>query len=140
MTSHLSFRDGRGFHAAKTDKKFPFISDAIKAANEWWKDKSWIGFNIWDDYYDDGYVPEGEIQETHGYVEGEQLEQEKGEIAGLVANYIDDLDMTGVEVHFNGDDIDFKHLSHQRRYKLVEELENSGLEYKGNKINFYSES
>ena len=28
-----------------------------------------ICINIWDDFYEDGYVPEGEIQETYGYVE-----------------------------------------------------------------------
>jgi hypothetical protein len=28
-----------------------------------------IVINFWDDFYDDGCVPEGEIQETHAYVE-----------------------------------------------------------------------
>lgn len=30
-----------------------------------------IGINIWDDYFEDGYVPEGEIQKTYAYVEAD---------------------------------------------------------------------
>ncbi len=38
-----------------------------------------IGINIWDDFYDDGYVPEGKKQETFIYVEeaDEDISQEK---------------------------------------------------------------
>lgn len=32
-----------------------------------------IHVNIWDDYHDDGFVPEGEVQETYAYVEGGDL-------------------------------------------------------------------
>jgi len=28
-----------------------------------------VDINIWDDYHEDGYVPEGEVQETYIYVE-----------------------------------------------------------------------
>lgn len=35
-----------------------------------------IPINIWDDYYDDGYVPEGEKQETYLYVEDSDLSLE----------------------------------------------------------------
>ena len=33
------------------------------------KNTNIINVNIWDDYYEDGYVPEGEVQTTHMYVE-----------------------------------------------------------------------
>lgn len=36
-----------------------------------------IPINIWDDFYDDGYVPEGEKSETYIYVEDSNIPQEK---------------------------------------------------------------
>ncbi len=36
-----------------------------------------ININIWDDFYDDGYIPEGKKQETFIYVEEEDLPDEK---------------------------------------------------------------
>ena len=36
-----------------------------------------IPINIWDDFYDDGYVPEGEKLETYIYVEDTDIPQEK---------------------------------------------------------------
>lgn len=102
-----------------------------------------IGWNIWDDYYDDGFVPQGEVQETHGYVEEFDVlsHEDKTAIGDLILRFIQTLDMTGVEVKHGGHgDISFKHLTHERREKLVTELEQSGLHYNGIPINFYSES
>lgn len=36
----------------------------------------YIPVNIWDDFYDDGYVPEGEKQETYAYVEDLTISKE----------------------------------------------------------------
>ncbi len=36
-----------------------------------------IPINIWDDFYDDGYVPKGEKQETYIYVEDTDIPQDK---------------------------------------------------------------
>lgn len=36
-----------------------------------------IPINIWDDFYDDGYVPEGERLETYIYVEDSKISHEK---------------------------------------------------------------
>jgi hypothetical protein len=41
-----------------------------------------IPINIWDDFYDDGFVPEGKIQETFIYVE-EDFPQEKKRVFGI---------------------------------------------------------
>ena len=98
-----------------------------------------IPFNIWDDYYDDGI---GKLQKTHGYVEEYDVwsDEEKEEIAKVIFEYLQTLDLTGVEVKLAGEDVNFKNLSHERREKLVEELEKSGLKYKEVPIYFYSES
>lgn len=34
-----------------------------------------IPVNIWDDYYSDGYVPEGEVQKTYAYVESRDFNE-----------------------------------------------------------------
>lgn len=35
-----------------------------------------IHINIWDDYHDDGFVPEGKVQETYAYVENGNLDDD----------------------------------------------------------------
>jgi hypothetical protein len=102
-----------------------------------------IPFNVWDDYYDDGHVPEGEIQETYGYVEDDVdwTEEERCEIAKLVTWYCQtEITLPGVVVGQKGEDVEFKHLTHTLREKLLNELQNSGLNYKGKSFDFYSES
>ena len=96
-----------------------------------------IPFNIWDDYPDDGT---GKSQHTHGYIEeyDELSDEEKEEIAQLVLSYVQTLE--GVTASDGGEDVIFDNLTHKRRERLVEELENSGLKYKGIPIDFYSES
>lgn len=37
------------------------------------KKLEYIPINIWDDFYDDGYVPEGEKLETYIYVEDSDM-------------------------------------------------------------------
>lgn len=105
-------------------------------------DDTKIHFNIWDDFYDDGHVPEGKIQKTHGYVEESKMpEDEMNKVAKAVYDYIDaNLDMTGVKVRLAGSDVLFEHLTHVRLDKLVKELQNSKLEIDGKSIAFYSES
>ena len=100
-----------------------------------------IPFNIWDDYFDDDYVPSGEKQSTYGFIESDEFsEEEEQEIIDLIFEFIQKLDMTGVEVEHDNDRIDFFHLTHVRRELLVKELQESGLSYKGVSVDFYSES
>ena len=97
-----------------------------------------IPFNIWDDY-DDEKFDSG----TYGYVEEYDVltEDEKCEIVALIASYIKtNLDTSGFIVEADGEDLTFEKLTHERREKLVKELEVSELTYNGTKIEFYSES
>lgn len=100
-----------------------------------------IPFNIWDDYYDDGYVPIGEIQETYGFVEEYDRfsEEEKENIIKVIYDYIVSLGMD-FEVELSGTNIDFKHMTHKQRERLLKILDESGLRYNGINIDFYSES
>jgi len=38
-----------------------------------------ISINLWDDYYEDGYIPAGERQETHMYVEAYEGNDKEGD-------------------------------------------------------------
>ena len=59
-----------------------------------------ISVNIWDDYYDDGYVPNGEIQSTYIYVEDEDMPlEERKECLEFLLNYINDnIKLRGVKM------------------------------------------
>lgn len=102
----------------------------------------YISINLWDDYYDDGYVPEGKFQETYMYVEEHDYftEDMKIEAMGVVLEHLKTLDLDGVEIKNCGSEINFKHLTHVRREQLVKELEVSGLTYNDIPIDIYSES
>ena len=120
-----------------------------------------IHINLWDDYYDDGHVPEGEKQETHMYVEEAKfpLEKEK-KVLYLVLDFVKKNIAKSVEaelklqiVHekypnlkdsgMNFPDqwrIEFVGLTHEMREKLIEKLEKSGLKFEDQPLYFYSES
>ena len=105
--------------------------------------KKTIPFNIWDDYWDDGYVPKGKIQETHGYIEeyDSLTDDDKRPIIKVIYNYIKkELDMTGVTMTLGDTEIGFKNLTHARREYMMERLKDCGLKYKDTPIDFYSES
>lgn len=107
------------------------------------KKKDYIPFNIWDDYWDDGYVPAGKVQETHGYIEEYDTltDKQKVPIIKVIYDYIvNNLDMTGVKVEISGIDIHFTNLTHVRREYMMEKLEKCKLKYNGVPIHFYSES
>lgn len=105
--------------------------------------KNRIPFNIWDDYWDDGYVPKGKVQETYGYIEeyNTLTDEDKFPIVKLIYEYImKELDMNGVKVELKGININFTNLTHVRREYMMEKLKKCGLEYNGTPIAFYSES
>jgi hypothetical protein len=122
--------------------------------------------NIWDDYYEDGYVPENEIQETYIYVEDSELylEERKDVLEILLdfmqneSKFIDDnvklwmnfydskekyptlCDSEYENLHFQRWEIRVENLSHENRYKLVDELNDADLSLNGVPFNIYSES
>lgn len=109
-----------------------------------------ININIWDDYSEDGDVPEGEVQETYAYIEsnGLSLEQEKSCLEQL-SRYIFEQKILPKSVEITVSFYDaaikyprllqtapelcalrrwelrFRHLSHELREKLVEKIEDN---------------
>jgi hypothetical protein len=59
-----------------------------------------IPINIWDDFYEDGDVPEGETLETYIYVEDNNMPQEKRkEYLEVLLDYINkNLDTSGIKL------------------------------------------
>lgn len=104
-----------------------------------------ISFNIWDDYVDvnENVFELSNLGSTYGYVEEyEDISvDDKIAIAELIVNYIEaNLNIGDATIESSGEEVLFDNFSHKRREQLVNELNNSGLEYKGKKIDFYSES
>jgi hypothetical protein len=60
----------------------------------------YIPINIWDDFYDDGYVPEGEKLETYIYVEDSEISHEKRkECLKILLDFINkNLNIKGVKL------------------------------------------
>ena len=128
------------------------------------KDSNLIPINIWDDYYEDGYVPDGEKQETYAYVEDDKIPHEDRLLyLALVHKYmVENLNLPDVRVNliFNdtalkypqlvGTDMEYilfkrhelriENLTHERREQLVEELRAANLSYNNKKFKIYSES
>jgi hypothetical protein len=100
-----------------------------------------IPVNIWDDYYDDGFIPKGKIQETHAYIEEYDIldDEAKEPIIKVLYDYIMTLNLEGVIIEYDCE-IYFKHLTHQKREELLEKLEKSNLKYQNIPFEFYSES
>lgn len=123
---------------------------------------SQISINIWDDYYDDGFIPEGEIQETYAYVECDLAHEQSQEVLEILKNSIEKLNFSGFEMslefyesanvypHLVGSEyeyilynrwqLNFKHLTHERLDLLVQELNSQKLQYQNRVIDVYSES
>jgi len=115
-----------------------------------------IHINIWDDYYEDGYVPEGKIQETEIYVEESGIPEDKHEeCLQKLLDYMKGLDLEGVKFWLHLFDsrkkyptfrvwkrweIKIEHLTHERREKLVEELNAANLSIDNTPFFIYSES
>lgn len=101
-----------------------------------------ISVNIWDDYYDDDYVPPGKKQETRMYIEEYDSlnDEQKVPIVEFISTHLKTLDLTGVVTENDGSGISFTHLTHKRRERLVNELEAAKLMWEEIPFDFYSES
>jgi hypothetical protein len=128
-----------------------------------------IPINIWDDFHDDEYVPEGKIQETFAYVEDYDIpDNNHKEILQIMLDYIKlNITLKDVELDLifydskNGDDeetvkkcievygekffykryeIKFKYLTHEQLDMLVKELNKANLIYNDIPFYIYSES
>lgn len=120
-----------------------------------------IPINIWDDYFEDGFVPEGEKQATYAYVENNEipLDDQKNCLEVLIKYMSDSLNLKGVDLsivlydskikypnikeeslHFIRWELIMENLTHKRREGLVEELNNAKLSIDGVSFEIYSES
>lgn len=123
-----------------------------------------ISVNIWDDYHDDGYVPEGETQHTYAYIESQLPPEECKHVLIFVKNEIEKLispewnlvlsveyyDSAKVYPHLVGTEhenilykrwqLEFNNLTHENREWLVEQLEKQALHYQNIPLDIYSES
>jgi hypothetical protein len=124
-----------------------------------------IHVNIWDDYHDDGFVPEGEVQETYAYVEGGDLvDDDKRAVLLQLQQTVESIKVPesalvcGVEWYdsalvypslvgteherhlYKRWQLQLKHLPHSERESLVEVLGRLQLQYNGRTVVVYSES
>ncbi|MEK6828864.1 MAG: hypothetical protein AABY15_01970 [Nanoarchaeota archaeon] len=103
-----------------------------------------VSLNIWDDFYDDDYVPEGKIQKTHAYIESGDFSEDEKELlmlcfyGYLIEKFKDELQ--DVKIMDYGDEIHFEHLTHKKLDAIMMELEKIELTFGGIKYNIYSES
>jgi hypothetical protein len=124
----------------------------------------YIPINIWDDFYDDGYVPEGEKLETYIYVEDSDIPQEKRkEYLEILLEYINkNLNINGIKLwmelyesrkkypnligtehermFFDRWEIKLEGLTHERLYEWMKVLENVDIKVDGIPFHIYSES
>lgn len=123
-----------------------------------------IPINIWDDFYEDDYIPEGEIQETYIYVEDTEISHDaRHKILEYFLKYIEiKFDLTGVEFdliyydskliypQFVGTEnewmlyerwqINVKHLTHKKLDEIIHGLDKIKLNILDIPIIVYSES
>lgn len=123
-----------------------------------------ININIWDDYYDDGYVPDGEKQETYAYVECDLSHEDSKMVLELIKTEIEQLALPGWNLELSVEfydsakvypnlvgtehayclykrwQLEIKNLTHENREYLVEELGKKKLSYSDMPIVVYSES
>ena len=123
-----------------------------------------IPINLWDDYWEDDFVPEGEIQKTFMYVENYEfsLEDTKKYLELLLDFIYNNFDLPNVKMWlelyesakkypnfvgtehecmlFNRWEIKFENLSHKKANEMLLFLEKSNLKFDGKIFIFYSES
>jgi hypothetical protein len=99
-----------------------------------------ITINIWDDFFDDGFVPEGEIQKTYAYVEENcPNNYDEEDILQAVCQFIQSLGFE-LKSYIQNDKIIFENITHVMLHKLIVELNKTGLLYNASRIIFTSES
>jgi hypothetical protein len=130
------------------------------------KNEKCFPINIWDDYYEDGYIPDGEIQESYIYVEDSDISLDKRkEVLEHLMKYIETYfisvnadtkmylyfydskvkypKLIGEEhewMHFKRWEIKLEKFSHDLRYDLLEHLISLNLMIDDIPLHIYSES
>lgn len=101
-----------------------------------------IGINIWDDFWEDGLTPEGEIQETFLYIEENISEKDKRNIIGNLFTILARFFNNGkIQCIREDDKIYIKHITHRvLEEEILPYLNNLKLTYNKTSLYFYSES
>lgn len=107
-----------------------------------------IPINIWDDFADDDFLDDGEVQETFAYVENDEIPNEYAQqfldaIHDYAVDYLkikDDGVDSQVKFSLMRWEIEFKNLTHDRLGRLVKELNEANFEFEGIPFKIYSES
>lgn len=80
-----------------------------------------VHINIWDDFYDDGYIPEGEKQETYIYVEEDENdithEKQKECLEVLLKHINENLNVSGLKIWM-------KYYDSRIEYPMINEVDN----------------
>lgn len=123
-----------------------------------------INVNIWDDYYEDGDVPEGKKQETYAYLENKLSDNDALKVLTLLKEKIDTLTSPNcslkLEVVYHDSSkvypnliateyeyclykrwqLNMTNLTHDMREWLVGKLQEEKMRYKEVELSVYSES
>jgi hypothetical protein len=121
-----------------------------------------ININIWDDYYDDGYVPDGERLETFIYVEDtefshedckkfllylkEKIDSYKLPIETKMSIYDTKIEYPNLNFeelqmqHWKRHEIRIYDMTHKIRHELIKKLRKENLKIDNKNFNIYSES
>lgn len=123
-----------------------------------------IYVNIWDDFFDDGFVPEDSIQETYAYIECDLEESQCQQVLTLIKDKIESLTPSTspleLTIHFYDSSkvypnlvgtehekflykrwqLGLKHITHETLENLVVSLQNLQLKFNDIPLKIYSES
>jgi len=139
-----------------------YILELTSENKETMEEKKRIPVNIWDDFYEDGYVPVGKIQETYAYVEDYDFNlADSIKYLSCLMNWIKEniTYLDGVKMwmsfydskikypnteagfpHFCRQEIRFQYMTHKQLDRLVDDLNKANLTIDGLPFDIYSES
>lgn len=138
--------------AAEGSEEFPYeYSEDLSPVSVARSGIKEIPVNIWDDYWEDGHVPKGQVQKTRMYIEDYTIPiPEKEIILNRLCEYIkmhfctkeDTFKMYVNDFGEETIDIEFLCLTHKDRERLLGFLQShqSNLKYGSASFRFYSES
>lgn len=104
------------------------------------ENKETIHINFWDDFWDDGYVPEGKKQECYAYVEQKMEEEEKIKVMDYLFDFINKNFPMKAELKNVGGQIRLTNITHKELDSLMGFFDKQELLFEGRPLNIYSES
>lgn len=99
-----------------------------------------IHINFWDDFWDDGYVPEGKIQKSYAIVEMDMTEEEETKIMDYLFNFINNNFPMQAGLRNVGGKIMLDNITHKELDSLMKFFDKQELTFEGRPLKIYSES